>query len=753
MGKLDNMGSAIINSDVLNTIEINNTTVASLLRISKVGRVLNKEAHDELVNTLTEFFLGNNKERRVFSTSEAYDLIRKAKKATILVAEDLEKVVVNNVVETITQIDKETIENLASIYSAFLPRNGRAIDIVNGKKRYERDGVSKFINGVASEILEKRNGEIVEYTEESLTKLRDVAYVYGVVSKYLPEPIYDEKLGKVVRPADAIISKIAKTKIKDSLEPEKVNMVLGELYSMLSLGDDAFSPEELEKLLKQTTTILTESDICKIQGAKDIIAKYHDKLFYGAESEEFMDLVDQNISLKPLALKAGSFLKNTEETNEEIYDLLTGKTLGKLKSGSVDYSSPEEESRYSSAKIEMLPSQLYHILTQVTSTLSSISGNKVVSMLRDFDELVDRFFDGQQQTRRSKREDFVVDEYLTGNNIVALLQLSNDSAKDRDGQLDKVVENMRSLNAIMSTSAIFEIMRNNMSILVLDNAFLRAELASMVEECAGDRELLNKVVNEFVNTRYPLRSTNPNPLGKKGEIQPVTRSNGVSTAIKDVNDDYSQFEIDIDGGIHKVKTFTDEINSMDIFACLQVLRSYIDKINLAVNDHKTSNVDDMRLTVVKCKKIMSRVDTLIGAMEESEPARAKAFKDMMGEIKTTIFAGIVDKCKDKMNTLGEEYRDFFRGKGYHIDPPESTIASFIATSKKNAKKVQGSDKKSVVYDYLSKFEQEKKDVVAGEYREANGERLDRYNSSMLSLDEYSLYSVTANSIQEHIMGE
>ena len=755
------MGNIKINGEVFNALNsqpLNSERVEALLRMNKIGRVINLEARKQLVDSLTDFLLGNNAEHKVYNAIEAYNLIRKAKMATVLVADDLEKIVASDVVKTIKEIDMQTIETLSEMYVKFLPSNTRAIDNIGGKRIFAKDGIAKFMNSIAENVLEKRNDEILGYTEESLEKLRDVAYVYSFIAKYLPEPEYDEKAGKVHRPADAIVSKIAKTKLLNNLDPQNVYDIVEHLTSPLYMGADTFSPEELEKLLKQTTSILTESDIYKIDSANAIIDKYHDILYLGADSEEFRRLVDDNISLKSLALKAGSFIKNTEETNEEILQMLTGKSLGTLKSGAVDYINAEEESRYKFASIDISSSQLYHILTQVTSTLSSISPNRVLTMLRDFDSVVDKLFDGQQQTKRFKREDFYVEDYLTGNNIVALLQLTKDNtpanAKEREKQLSKYVENIRILNTIMPTSAIFEIMRNNMSILSLDSEYLKAELSAIVEECGNDRSILKDKINEFVNIRFPLKSKKENPVGKKGEGVLTSIRSGVSSSIEDVKDDYSQFEIDIDGGVHKVKTFTDELSGMSIYECLNVLKGYVDRIHRAViSNPQNESAESMRLVVGRCKKVMARMNVLIEEMQESEPDKARGFRGILREIKTGIFTKILDKCKQKMSIMGDMYNQFERGKDVHVsaNAEEGTLANFVYNSKVNARNINSADTKQQVYNYLSRLERDNKETIVNENRGLNKDRIENYTNSMNSLESYSICAVTASAIEKDIM--
>ena len=188
-GKVKNiMGNIKINGEVLNAFNpqpLNSEKVEALLRMNKIGRVINLEARKQLVDSLTDFLLGNNAEHKVYDVIEAYNLIRKAKMATVLIAEDLEKIVASDVVKTIKEIDMQTIETLSEMYGKFLPSNTRAIDNVGGKRIFAKDGIAKFMNSIAENVLEKRIDEILGYTEESLEKLREPLLQRGLLTPIL----------------------------------------------------------------------------------------------------------------------------------------------------------------------------------------------------------------------------------------------------------------------------------------------------------------------------------------------------------------------------------------------------------------------------------------------------------------------------------------------------------------------------------------------------------------------------------------
>ena len=665
-----------------------------------------------------------------------------------------DKITITDIRDCMRKIDLVEARILGEKYDRFYDVYRQEMDSVYGEGDHKEEFES-FLRTICAKTLGATPKRPFVYNSQTSKTLFNLYSVYDSLVKYMPA-VENDKTGKVYRPASEILYKVAGNKFfsDDKVANSEIDDILSLLTDEDAIGHfNTFDSNELAVLIKKASTILFESSRYKINFADEVIHSYASYLRFNAD-DEFSRLVDDNIVLKTLALKSGSFLSLAPERMTENYQLLTGRSLDKLDKG-VRYDNAVEQVMFGGVKLNVNPHQLYHILTQNTSILSSLSSAKVLSMARDFEEIISRVFADRRDSLRFKREDFRIEQYLTGNNIVDLLLLSKEDGiktdEYRESMFSKFATNIETLSTIMGSKAVFKIMQNNISILNMDCDLLRDTLESMRNECGQDFDLLTEKVNEFVNTKMPLVSKKtvftPFPKGRE-------KGNAVSvnTKMEDVKDDFSEFEISLDMGKWKFESFSEGIKRLSIGELFELLGDCSNKIKEGVEGRQLITEDTVRITVSKCKSIIARIQTLISQAESNNSFVAESWAYSLRSLKTTLFSDIIKYCKGRMAEISSEFGAdaYARGRDAgHVDTREQagSVAQYISMMKNSAKSIDSEEARSVAEEGIQTYANATSEINAAEHRMANKERIDGYNTAMGVSGDYSLYATTVNALE------
>jgi hypothetical protein len=297
-------------------------------------------------------------------------------------------------------------------------------------------------------------------------------------------------------------------------------------------------------------------------------------------------------------------------------------------------------------------------------------------------------------------------------------------------------------------------MRNNMTILNLDNEYLESQLNSLVSQYGSDRKVLKEKINDFVNVRYSLTTQKEKHESKEASSVANVMKSSVSVSIKDVEDDYSQFEIDIDGGVYKAPTFTQQLNVMNFNDAMIKLRKKIHDLEDILNapDDDKSDTIKVRALVKRIKQILDRLYVVIDEMENTDPKNANACRALVDVVTQKSLKNILTTCRVEQGYIEEMRSDFYRGKKYHI-PAEKEQDNLLYRLIEDRHDVLKSE------DYS---EEDKQEIIASldhaikmsrpvENRKVNRARIEGYDQSMKALKKYSLCTVAANSLAEYVM--
>ena len=735
--------------------------LSALREIGVVAPDGGDEEFDKTVDEMVTLFNGNNIDEYLYSRQDVMFEMPRMKRVLIMLKPEVKEPTIKDIKEGFDKIDMVTVHTLLELYYMFYRTYQHELPSIVRNENDNEDEIESVLRLACSRVFNRSKKTELDHVDISLRRLFDVVLDYSFLAYKLPPAIIDEKTGKQHRPADSILLKMTNSHYFDidKKKEDKIERIIDTLIDENVMGYNAFSPEELEKLLNKTISILTESSARKIKDADYIIHDYAEYLNMNAD-EEFQRLVDDNITLKALALKSGSFLTTTTERQRENYRLLTGSTLSQVDS-TVKFASVVDDVRYRNVKLNINPHQLYHILTQNTAVLSHLSSSKVLSMSKDFDKVISRVFEGRKPSRRFKKEDFDVESFLTGNNIIALLQLSKDdkpqNEKYRESLFTRMVANINTLSEIMGSKSVFKIMQNNIAILNMDNELLRSQLAKLREECGQDIELLTEKVNEFVNAEIPLFPSKNVYTCKPRNMQ-TTNGPTINTNLEDVKDDFSAFEISLDMGKYTIEKLSTKLSKATVGECFELLYREIDFIEGELQNQVHDDSESViRLAVARSKQIIKKAEELIEVAEEENVFVADSMRRTLNKIKTEMFANIVKFCKVKKREIADvqSITDFVRNKRVHNDAKHTpgTIAYFVDKTKESAKILDDEGARLDAYEMADCYRLLHRQRHAEEQKSANAERMERYNNAVNNIGNYSLYATTEHAIESMVLGD
>lgn len=663
----------------------------------------------------------------------------------------------------------------------------------SGEKIVVGEGIYDYIREVAGKVFTPKELSTCVIPYEKVNQFFHLSELYvGLATKYLESPRLAPN-GKVHRPADKIVSRLSGTyglldQFTTGSAVENSFDVIETLQDARILGDNvgsdllrsihnedivegnAFTKVETEKLLNKNLSILLTSDANKIKVAQSVLLCLSGVLRSMAQGdEEFVQLVDENINLKKLALKSASFLGASSDSLLETFELLIGRIV--KDSVSADTASSKKykaNERYADMRISTNELSVYHLVTQTPFILSELNSNKMFTIGKYFDEVIDNVFTDEKgnkllsTSQNFKRSDFDVNTFLTGNNIATMMYLaSNVKTPESEAGKARQAENIKFLSSIMDGKNVFKIMKNNMSIINMDSNMLKLDIEELFNRYGQDNDLLSNKINEYLQVRHSLNPTSTRKM--RTEHSDNIDMTGVSTSINDIDNPYSNFHIKLGHWLTKKPTISQVIAGLDFDGCIEMLNGYLDRLDeytmLGGEDDNMvaldNNVSAIRLAIINSKKVIARAEEIINGCENVELVDNQ--RTQLNKIRNA-FSILAVKCKGMLggDPYNNSYMDFVRGKRVHkqVNPKEieGTLSYFLEKARAEAEKIRHIGDKESVMRTLDNIDGNQYDMHNENFA-ANKDRIDRYDYAMYFADNYANLRVAADEIEDRIIGE
>jgi len=639
----------------------------------------------------------------------------------------------------------------------------------SGEKVVVGEGIYDYIREVAGKVFTPKELSTCVIPYEKINQFFHLSELYwGLATEYLESPRLAPN-GKVHRPADKIVSRLSGTyglleQFTTGSAVESAFSVIDALQDRSILGSNVFSKAETEKLLNKNLSILTTSDPSRIEVANDVIRALQGGLKVMSQGdEEFENLVQDNCTLKKLALKSASFLSSNSDSLLETFELLIGRRIKDAVSYETACSKKYiANEKYADMYINTNELNVYHLVTQTPFILSELNSNKMFTIGKYFDEVIDNVFTDEKgnkllsTSQNFKRSDFDVNTFLTGNNIATMMYLaSNVKTPESEAGKARQAENIKFLSSIMDGKNVFKIMQNNMSIINMDSNMLKLDIEELFNRYGQDNDLLSNKINEYLQVRHSLNPTSTRKM--RTEHSDNIDMTGVSTSINDIDNPYSDFHIKLGHWLTKKPTISQVIAGLDFDGCIEMLNGYLDRLDEYVNPDE-NNVSSIRLAIMNSKKVLDRADSLIAENVDADVASSQRIE--LDKIRNA-FKMLNVKLKEQINSYDYDvpYMDYVRGKKVHtqVNPQEKegTLAYFINKAKAEAEKIVDNNYRRVAINNLSELEYHRgaEWEIANENRRANSDRMDRYNYAVTSLEPYANLRVAIDNIEDKILGD
>lgn len=649
--------------ELLEQAEITIADIESILK-DKGFKVDEDTFPEETQKRLLDFLNARNTfiRGRKFTLYEVKQLITRAKNATILLGQFLPKREIQEMVTTITRIDEKTIRDLNNLYCDWfeLYDASTIYDVNTGENKKISTGLAKTISTIATTIIGEYGVKNRKYINEAMDRLTTAFFIYQQLKPYITEVKVQSNNQKVevVRTVDNKVLNIIKSDYFKNANLQQAKDIFNALTNAIHTsyeGEDRFatkiddkdvlSKQEFASLITKTGSIITLSNKEQVEACQQYMQKYREHLIkLAGNDEEFKQYVNDNVTLKNLCLKSGSILVVSTETQKQMYDILTGKSLGDIDKTRVGNKST---SAVSSFKLNCTPYELFYLLVNDTSSsLNHLTSRKMVDIALAFNKTIDMLFPvGSASNARLNKNDFKLSEFATGKNFAQLIE--NVPKIEGSKDIPNYVENIKTLSRVMRSSEIFKIMQANHMLFMTDSKEIRAKVDAIIKDCGGDLVKLSNDINSFVNENFnedtKTNSTNASKttksktskiwkLDEKFKPTPihVEVDGGVEVVASDVKDNTKKSDKeDINhknNGEHSHPNVTDNTNNNQ-------------NADIMDNSNDNSNVSDIDVLPNETTQTIIKKPT----------KKVETFKDVLQ--KSTISDKCINLLKEEVETL------------------------------------------------------------------------------------------------------
>ncbi|MBQ7453009.1 MAG: hypothetical protein IJS68_01935 [Clostridia bacterium] len=694
---------------------------------------------------------------RWMTVGDARELLKSAKRATILLNESIGKVRISHINETLHKYKGDTIERLSGIFGDFFDGylNTKYGSYTIGERKLKTTTrLTEFMTEIIKKveiIFDKSNKSIERFTDEKLDYLTRFAMLYRTLAQELPTPRPNMETKEMERPADTLVAKLVENKFFEDLDFRLAKDIVKALRSSELLGEDALTKEELDKLLNKTQSVLIASSDEKIQVCRDVVVEYHDYLMNLVQDDnKFKDMVNKNVTFKNLISKAGILLNVPVETQKATAMLVKGATIGDFISKFPEFKVGKDEyemRRIKDFKLNLTPYDLYEMLTSQTSeTFQHITPRGIVAIADNYSKIIDEVFKDAPQTARMNRADFPQGEFLNNKNLLFMLRQSSANVK-MSSRVKNIASNIRSLAMVMDGKQIFKIMQNNMAILYEDNAVLSGLIKDAIKAADGNNAVLSTRINEIVNTVPTFEESKTKRTGK---VKDVVQGGATATTKKAKKEDVVEREnpeFKVDARLPKLakvrapKTGFEksmaEVSVQDLFIALEENRkAMLSEANKAYSDNSFGKSSFGRQSEILSRieyiveRLRCEVQNMVVFGEYHEAMRVNAVLDKRLE----EFKDIEELFETNKQRVNRQYPPAKRGKANTAKPKMMEMVDRIArmVEKESASLSQG--EKETLQTYVEAM---KNDAIEQQKAEgAKKHEVDKEYFSHQSMFEY-----------------
>ena len=653
-----------------------------------LDNLYNSREYQNLENWFYAFFNGNNKEGKFYTVQQAIEYLGKAKRASLILGGDLRGhyysvAGIKHILET---QNKHTIDVLANAYlNFFTDYDNKTFEIKlneNGANYTKKAtaGMTLFVQRIVKkliDIFDENAKQFIGFTEEKLAAIEDLSLLYQSLIKRLPDPELDSA-NVVVRFADEIIEGLTDNKFFKAMEFDTAKKVVETLTDKTLLGDNAFDKAEFKKLLSKTQSILAVSTKDQILTCQEILGNYRDYLFnLASDDEKFKAEINKKVTLKSLATKAGVILNTPTSTQQAIFKLLTGTTLGELQEEDdkaffgVDQKYVD---KYKNFKLNFKPYQLFTLLTQTPSyMLNTFTPARLYNMVRDLDNIFKKALSDIVETDKFEKSKFNIYNAIGYGNIVDILKTNVTALSSQKGQ-DNFVNNIHNLYMVMGSEEIFKVVQNNILFFLQDSKEVNEKMTNIINDFykTQDRKTLTKAINDLVHTKAEPKQTKSR-----------SRTSSVKSFIEESESDEEapkqEFKIKINLSINQLlKTgllpivkrkseFKQKLEKTGIDETTEMLDAVIQKIENSIYQVAEQGTSEdiekaQQKNIAKAKLIVDHYRELVAQEYQiGKKNMAKQYEQML-ITKLCDLAALYSLSKESKEKIAKDYPFIRRGK-------------------------------------------------------------------------------------------
>ena len=300
-----------------------------MLSYNEFRKLLNIHRYRD-IDSETEYNLYNFFVNRGLDFDQANIFLNGAKKRAIISSEN-EKFIRLNLLDLISQsssqADIELYKRIDEIDQKF-----KEYYVSHGIKAVKTDSIIKAVNKAIKSRNDAFTHELSEFTDAELKKMWNVACIYNMINNSINENgearIADDIVGQGFARS---IEKNQTLKIDEQLLSDIGGLLESLTTQSGSLPErEIFAPNEVQKLLKRTTSLLYTTDKIKATQVREVLRSYLSDLEVLAENRPDAKEFLSKATAKSIVLKAGTILARTPETVSEGLDSMRNIIFLKL---------------------------------------------------------------------------------------------------------------------------------------------------------------------------------------------------------------------------------------------------------------------------------------------------------------------------------------------------------------------------------------------------------------------------------------